>query len=330
VSEADVEPRVEALWRAGELRAAVELSASRFRGGPFRDADVDAVGDDLDAAARLFAHGSRCWFVARWADAELALDRALAIRAAQLGDRDVATLACVERLAAVAHKQRRLADARVRWDAVVDALEIAAPVLGACAARNYAAYLTGRRGDLREPRELMDRALAVLVGELGEAHDDVLAARKANAMLLIREGAPRKALDAIQRALEDTALPDDHPFVAGAKLAAVRARLAARKPDAAAIEALLVDAIASFERGYGEHPLLAIALYLGAKHGSAPPEVAAERAARAFAVRRRFDPLPDRDTRVIGEAAHSLLEAAGLRDDAARLHRELAESPEVA
>jgi hypothetical protein len=283
-----VAPSVDELWRSGDLRAAADASAAALElyGEPFRGTDTA----DLELARLLHDHGTLCWYVARFDEAERCLDRAYDIRQTLLGDTHLETLDTLGRLAGLANYQRRIELADDRYDRLVEVLRGIEGNKGmrlAIARRNYAAFL--RDGDQkREARELMDQATKVL------KHTDqpleLLALRKADALLHCVQRDHRRALDLVEAALRDAPLPADHPHLATARLIAARTLLIL---DSFAEGLRLVDELVpQLERGYGDHPIVAIAIQLRAQltiEAGRPHDAIADQT-RAVAIAERFYP----------------------------------------
>jgi tetratricopeptide (TPR) repeat protein len=278
------------LWSRGELRAACDASARAMAGlvDPFRDR---GAGDDLEMATRWHDHGHRCWHLARFVEAADALDRAFSIRSARLGDDHLDTLATLDRLAALAHYTNDHELAAARWQAAIAKLDDTDGPRGlrtAIARRNFSTLL--RHTDTRSARRELERALAFFRRSVTDDDLEYLALRKANAMLAYDERAHPVAIRLAEEALEHSPLPDAHPFVAAAKL--VAARSIAAIGDRRVARTIVDEVIAVFERSYGDHPLLAIALAFAGRLARDDDELAVARALleRALAMYRCFYP----------------------------------------
>ncbi|HTL33163.1 MAG TPA: tetratricopeptide repeat protein [Kofleriaceae bacterium] len=295
---------VDDLWQRGHLRAATDASAAALalRTQPFRD---DAA-NDADLATALHDHGTRCWHLARFDESERCLDRAYDLRQSRMGDLHLDTLATFERLAGLANYQGQFERAEERYQHLLDSLRGLEGNKGlrlAIARRNFSSHLRSR-GLHREAREVMDQAKKVLRRDAPPL--ELLAYRKADAFLCALQHDYREALDLIEAALRDAPLPTEHPFLASARMVAARCLISLDTP-VAALD-LLDAAIPQLEAGYGDHPLVAIALHLrsGVRFdGGHLPEAIAD-LTRAVALSERF--YPDR-----GHTHHWRGELADLR-----------------
>jgi tetratricopeptide (TPR) repeat protein len=253
---------IDRLWWRGELLAAYQMSLQLAHvpsGAPFRGGH-----GSLDDAERWHAHGARAWHLARFDDAARNLDAAYQIRRTALGDTHPATLVTLGRLAALADYTDHADLARQRFEQTIDgwvAVEGKKSVDVAIARRNYACLLRSR-GDRETARRLLYEADRVFRKRVRDDDPEYLALRKAYALLATCDGHHDEAVRSSEEAIERTRLPHDHPFVAAAYLTLARSRQRLGQLDAA--RDLLREVIASFERGYGEHPMLAIAFELRA------------------------------------------------------------------
>ena len=254
------DPKVQALWDAGKIRAAYEASAmpeTATADHPFRDPI-----ERLAAATRAHEHGTLCWYAARFAECESALVLAHAERTQLLGEDHPDTLDTLERIAALEH-YLMVPEAPGRFGEIITRLEQvhgAGSVRVAIAERNGAACLRDH-GAVGEARALIERSLGVLRRALPGEHPEVVAAFKVSALLHIVEEQPEAALEDARRAVDlgTGVWSAAHPFVAHAELtvASAEARLgklrAARKRMPSVIERI--------ERGMGaQHPMLGLAL----------------------------------------------------------------------
>jgi len=313
-------PEVDRLWRLGELRAATELSAQLLAATahPFRDAALD---DDLAAAARWHDHGCRCWQLTRQDEADVALGRAHAIRHERLGRAHPDTLASLERLAGLAAYRAEDELAHARWLEVIAASP--RDGLGAAIARRNYSTLYRSHGDLREARRLIEQASAHFTRHVADDDLEYLALRKANAMLAYQEQQYVVALRLVDAAIEHAPLAPEHPFVAAARLVAARAHRALG--DRVASGELAAEVVTAFERGYGAHPLLAIALSFAARLAREAGELerACALAGRALAMYRLYYPLPNPSTLAFARQLREILVAMGRPDDAYALDAEI-------
>lgn len=254
------DPKVQALWHAGRIRAAYEASSAPGRGTsdhPFRD-----PVERIDAARRAHEHGTLCWYVAKFDECAAALEHARAERTAILGEEHPETLDTLERLAALAHYQL-VPEAPRRFGELIARIERvhgAGSVRVAIAERNGAACLRDR-GELQEARAMIDRARAVLIRALPMEHPEVVAAYKVSALLHVHETQHAEALDDAQRAVDlgRRVWSMEHPFVATAELTIATAELRLDKHRAAGKR--LPPVIARIERGLGAgHPMVGLAV----------------------------------------------------------------------
>jgi tetratricopeptide (TPR) repeat protein len=319
---------IERLWWNGELRAAYLMSRDQLQtpsGDPFRDR-----AGSLDDAARWHAHGTRAWHLARFDEAGRFLDAAYERRRTALGDRHPQTLATLERLAAVADytDQRELAEQR--FEQVIEgwlALDGKKSLGAAIARRNYASSLR-HRGECNEALDLLDQAEKVFKKCVADDDPEYLALRKSRASTLVFAGDGVKAARTAELAIKRTTLPHDHPFVAAAYLALARA--VAQLGELGTACKLVRDVIASFQRGYGDHPLTAIAYSLLAEIwvGAGDLEAGADAAQRWYAMYRAFYTL---DTFSWGVSALERFLAVGLVDRATEIAEEtIAVAPTMA
>jgi tetratricopeptide (TPR) repeat protein len=253
------DPKVQALWQAGKIRAAYEASefpAAATNDHPFRD-----PVERLAAAARAHEHGTLCWYAARLAECEEALVLAYEERSQLLGDDHPDTLDTAERLAALAHYQFDPEAPRWFGDVIarLERVHGAESVRVAIAERNRAACLRDH-GVLDEARSLIERSLGVLRRALPGEHPEVVAAFKVSALLHLYAGVPAKAIEDARRAVElgTGVFGSEHPFVAHAELTIASAELRLDKLRAAGKR--LPSVIARIERGLGVHPMLGLAL----------------------------------------------------------------------
>lgn len=315
---------IDELMRRGQIRAAYDAScranAAIPDGYPFRD---ERTPDQI--AQRWHQHGEVCWHNARFAEAEVAFDRAYAIREHTYGAEHPLALDTLERRAAHAHYQLDHPVARERFERVTAGLVAAYGddhVRVAIARRNHAACLrdAGRRA---EARVLIDRAIGVLERELPPEHPDLVAALKVDALLHLRDRSYWAAIRSAERAVDlGRRIWDvDHPFVASAELtlAAAEIEVGQRKRAAQRYTRIVVN----LERAYGDHPLVGIALsqHASALHG------ARDNYQQALALSRRGFDLYQRvypnHGFALGWRLFTLLLDAGRPVDAAELAREL-------
>ncbi len=259
------DPHTQRLWHAGEIRAAYEHSASTVVAPPVTEHPFRDAGASLEAAGRWHQHGILCWHAARFAECKTMLDRAHAARKQVLGAEHADTLDTLERRAALAH-YLIADDDQAKFEDVVGRL---VRVFGddhlrvAIARRNFAACLRDRRR-VDDARAMLELARTVIERDLPTDHAEVVALYKVDAMLAIAE---RRSADAI--AIAERAIRvgiwvwhDEHPFVAAAALTLASAE--ARQGDDKRAVKRMPDIHRSFERAYGRHPLVALALH---KHG---------------------------------------------------------------
>lgn len=227
--------------------------------GPFRDGGPDRG----ELAAHLHDRGRTQWHLARFAEAERDLTRALAMREELLGPLDARTIDTRERLAAVYHY--RVDDrAEPLFRQVVaqrEAVHGAESAEAAVARRNLGALLRDR-GDFAGAHALLEGAARQLARQLGKEHPEHAAALKALAFLLVEQldGEDGRVEQAADDALAMTirAHDLDHPFTGAARLLVARAHMRVKRLSAAARE--LARALAALRAGYGDdHPLVALA-----------------------------------------------------------------------
>jgi tetratricopeptide (TPR) repeat protein len=283
------ESEIEALWLAGKLREACDASTRALAGDPFRGVGGE---DDLAMATRWHDHGKRCWQLARFDEAASALDRAFTIRSTRLGPDHIDTLWTQERLAGLAAYQLDAARADAHWQHVIAKLNDTSGIRGvrtAIARRNYSSLLRVRN-ELGAAHKHIELANRVFRREVDPEDIEYLALRKSAAMLAYMDRAHDSAIDLADEAIEYSPLDPAHPFVAAAELVIARAleALGRRREARSWIERVL----ASFEDGYGDHPLLAIALSFAGGIDEADRDLASARPVyeRAFRIYRRFYP----------------------------------------
>jgi hypothetical protein len=279
---------VDRLWWRGELRAAYQLSRGLVQvptGDPFRGGT-----GSLEDAARWHAHGTRAWHLARFDEAGRLLDAAFQVRRSQLGDGHPHTLATLGRLAAHAHYTERRKLATERFEQVIEqwiGLEGRNSIAVAIAKRNYGCFLRDK-GDRATAERFLDDATRVFKKRVHDDDPEYLALRKACALLSIYDGNHTTAVWIVEDAIRRTRLDHHHPFVAAAYLTIARGLQ--RLGELKSAGNLLRDVVASFERGYGDHPLLAIALSVVAdlhiERGETEPAIAVTR--RWFAMYSAF------------------------------------------
>jgi tetratricopeptide (TPR) repeat protein len=252
-----MDAEIERLWWQGDLRGAYLLScqlAQVHSGDPFRDSH-----GSLDDAERWHAHGTRAWHLARFDEAARNLDAAYQTRCTVLGERHPATLATLGRLAAHADYTDRRELAHQRFEQVIEgwiATEGKNSVQVAVAKRNYACLLR-MRGELEVARRLFDESDRVFRKQVDHEDPEYLALRKARALQAVYEREYTLAVRRAEEAIARTRLTCEHPFVAAASLTRARGLQGMGEVDVA--RDVLRDVIASFEHGYGEHPLTALA-----------------------------------------------------------------------
>ena len=259
------DPHTQRLWHAGEIRAAYEHSASTVVAPPVTEHPFRDAGASLEAAGGWHQHGILCWHAARFAECKTMLDRAHAARKQVLGAEHADTLDTLERRAALAH-YLLAEDAPARFDDVVGRL---VRVFGdehlrvAIARRNFAACFRDRQR-LDEARAMLELARTVIERDLPTDHAEVVALYKVDAMLAIAERRSNDAIAIAERAIRVGiwVWHDEHPFVAAAALTLASAE--ARQGDDKRAVKRMPDIHRSFERAYGRHPLVALALH---KHG---------------------------------------------------------------
>jgi tetratricopeptide (TPR) repeat protein len=310
-------------WLAGKLREACDVSARVMasHAHPFRGGVGD---DDLATAQRWHDHGSRCWHLTRFDEAADALDRAYTIRSARLGVDHIDTLWTQERLAGLADYTLDKQRADAHWQHVITKLNDTSGVRGvrtAIARRNYSSALRMRQ-DLTTAHKQIELAHAVFRREVDPEDLEYLALRKSTAMLALMDRAYGSAIRLADEAFEYAPLDEDHPFVAAAELISAQALHALdRTPEA---RAYIERVIASFERGYGDHPMLAIAIEVAGNIERTDRDLEATRAhyERAFRMYRRFYP-DSPSTGGMAQRLLELLESLGDKDAIRALEDEL-------
>lgn len=288
------ESEIAELWLAGKLREACDVSARAMASyaHPFRGASGAGGDDALAMATRWHDHGTRCWHLARFAEAAEALDRAYSIRSARLGVDHIDTLWTQERLAGLADYTHDTPRADAHWKHVIAKLDDRSGIRAvrtAIARRNYSSALRMRH-QLNAAHKQLELAHAVFRREVDPEDLEYLALRKSTAMLAFVDNAYDSALRLASEALEYAPLDPQHPFVAAAELVIAQALDAlGRRRDA---RPYMDRVIASFERGYGDHPMLAIALSFAGGMDRGDGDLAAARVLyeRAFHMYRRCYP----------------------------------------
>jgi len=259
------DPHTQRLWHAGEIRAAYEHSAARVAAAPVSEHPFRDASASLEVAREWHAHGILCWHAARFAECKTMLDRAHAARKQVLGAEHPDTLDTLERRAALAH-YLLADDDQARFDDVVGRL---VRVFGedhlrvAIARRNFSTCFRDR-GRIDDARAMLELARPVIERELPTDHAEVVALYKVDAMLAIAEQRSAEAIGIAERAIRVGiwVWHDDHPFVAAAALTLASAE--ARQGDDKRAVKRMPDIHRSFDRAYGRHPLVALALH---KHG---------------------------------------------------------------
>ena len=252
---------IQRLWNAGQIRAAYEASVKSTEARPTTDHPFRDPVRTLDTARQWHEHGILCWHNARFPEAGAVLGRAHVARKAALGEDHPETLDTLERLAALSH-YLVADDAVARFEDVVARFERVHGedhVRVAIARRNLAACLRDRQR-IAEARTILDRAVDVIERALPPEHPDVVAALKVDAMIHNAEGTYHAAIGLAERAVKlGTRIWDeDHPLVASPELtiAGAELRLGEHKRALKRMPAV----VKRLQRGYGEHPLVAIAM----------------------------------------------------------------------
>lgn len=252
------DPAVQRLWDAGRILAAYEGSSEPValsNEHPFRDQHLL-----LTDAQQWHERGVLCWYNARDGEAEAALARAYELRRKILGPDHPDTLDTVERQAAAARSIPKFEAVIDRLIAVFDEQHLRVAI----ARRNFAAELRNA-SRVPEARAIFRLAAPVIESSLPSGHGDVVALLKVAALLCVHEEDHASSIARATRAIElgQGLWNEAHPFIASAELIVATAERKLHKYKRA--RQRLPWICERLEAAYGEHPLLALALWLGAQ-----------------------------------------------------------------
>ena len=248
---------VQRLWDAGRILAAYEASREPVPVSPehpFRDQHLLVA-----EAQQWHEHGVLCWYNARDAQARAALDRAHEMRRKLLGPEHPDTLDTQERIAAATPSIEAFETVIGRLIAVLGEPHLRVAI----ARRNLAAALRDA-GKPEAARSTLQLAAPVIESALPAGHPDVVALLKVDALLCVIEKNFEGAIERASRAIEigQGLWNESHPFIASAELTIVNAEYALAKYKRA--RQRLPSICWRLEVGFGEHPILALALWRGA------------------------------------------------------------------
>jgi hypothetical protein len=251
------DPAVQRLWDAGRILAAYEASSEPVAASsahPFRD-QLQLLTD----AQQWHERGVLCWYNARNAEARAALARAYELRIKILGPEHPDTLDTAERQAAAARSIPEREAVLERLIAVFGDQDLRVAI----ARRNLAALLRDEH-QLSEARATLALAAPIIERSLPRDHPDVIALLKVDALLSSCEESYDTAMARATAAIErgQRAWTPEHPFVTSVELTILHIELATGRYKSAHRRSPSV--CRRLEAAYGEHPLVAIALWLGA------------------------------------------------------------------
>ncbi len=252
------DPVVQRLWDAGRILAAYEASTvpeASSSEHPFRD-QHQLLAD----ARRWHERGVLCRFNARMLESSTALAKAHELRHRALGDQHPDTLATVEAQAAAAHSPEKFASV---VDRLIDALG-ENHLRVAIARRNYAGVLRDLQR-YEEARATLALATAVLDDQLPAEDPERIAVLKVDALLRVYEDDCATAIAQGARAMQlgKRIWNPAHPFIAAAELVIAFAEL--RSGSWKSARKRLPSVSARLEAAYGDHPLVAVALWRAAQ-----------------------------------------------------------------